>query len=1655
MPLIRKGGEADKLGNDYEAHWRLKLLMELIAGTSELLVIESFDRSLQIGIDAEVRRRSHNEFFTEFHSVKRQHATGAWTPSALLSRGTSSPLGSVIEKIKTDDGSRIGVFVSQSHVEDLPDLCDAAARSPNNEIFQDRLQAGSVTDRGKFMPLFTQVSKWTGVEKDKLHNILRRLEFRSWRDAPLEAEVCSEIQREIMRTDGSEVDSAAVTEHLAAFMILNLGAPITRQAVLDYIGTQGFCQKNLNNVPIAVGQVTTQNRRFTSEAEVRLVRNTRIPRTEAERITNLVSGERRRWIILTGDAGTGKSCVLAQTVEQLNERSVPTFAFRLDAASPADSMTKLKEFLAINWEPVMLLDGIAQRRKSVLIIDQVDALSEVGGRRNAQQWSVLRRLIDDAKKSPMMSIVLSCRKFDLDYDSQIKGLLKARNEQPEKIEVALLAIECVKSFLSEEGIDISQWIDSQIDILRVPLHLDLFIRCKATSRSPVVSSSDLYRRYLDQLRADSAAATPGWDIDEALHELVSCFSDSQAVALEWGVVDSRGLVRHCNKLISAGILFIQGSGNQQLVRFFHDTFYDHVFAAEFVRSKSSITALLTRSGERQELFRRTQCRQILALLREGTTPERIRYMAELRALLLAPKVRTHIKFFLLVWLNSHIDPSDDEWSVVKEAAKSIATRDHIYRLATWGKLGWFDLLNRHGQWSEWLRSRDERWSSGITWMFGQTDMVQHRGTEIAAIFEESQWSGSAEQKRWRRRLGEVLGSGKSYSSDAMFALFLRAFDEKWQELERVNFWQYDLRGLPNRRPEGAVKVLDIILTKRLCFSTTGQIVMTKRSPLWWQEFVETRKARKDAKRWNEAAKGRKPKLQRVLEWLKSTWGHSVKNEPVPAIKDEKPEGLFKKMSRRAKSFLAPETDERGLTQADLAAFLSECANHIPHEFARAVTSFAESFKATGDNAKYWVFSDMWTSYDHQLHEISGALRGGLARALSHLARVSPDDAKTLVDRLLKLAIRGLDLITMEAWGENPQFFSSDIVRFFKERPERLFYAPSSWSEGNAEGYYGRRLICSVHPFLSSAEFLEVERLIRATPEKLSSVADYKRLFEDNFSRAPDMKNPEDRQVILRYLRWINHRRFTVLSVLPPQRMSAAGRRKLTVWTSQYGKPDHSPPTRGGVRSVGSPIEKESLERMDDAQLLNALRRYDRHAAPKRPFEWSTHGLEGELRGMAASQKPRFLFLLGKMDESIEFRYQTAVVSGLVGWGDDSSAPKQTGQLSDDELTGLADRFAGTTDSEMAKAICWGLEKRIRKGTTVSRWTDILLHFALHHPNPATEGDDTSVRSFNGERNLGFELMQTGINRVRGVACDVLAATVFADRESAMSIRPHMPGLISDRSKCVRACMVRLLMAWLNIDRDEAVSWFTEMMGNDAELLNVPTVEHFLAYACATHAIKLATVIDRMVFQLKGDARLIGVGQTTRCAFNDPAWQSKVNSVLKSGDPAARKRTAEIAAGAWEIERLRPLAEQWLRQCFKDPDLEVRREASSVFRQVPDDKWDSAVPLASDFVNSEAFQNSASTFVWKLDDADPLPVPLVIHVVRRALELWTIYKGTPGKLDELRWGSTNIGSLVLLAYNNATSSAQKSECLDLLDKLLLEGLYDIGSLIKDTEAQVSE
>jgi hypothetical protein len=163
---------------------------------------------------------------------------------------------------------------------------------------------------------------------------------------------------------------------------------------------------------------------------------------------------------------------------------------QLDRGTPQElgkALTNRRE------SPVTTLKGFEPERVSVLIVDQVDAVSEVSGRSGAVKEAVLR-MANDAQNLKTVSLVLVCRSFDFDNDPRLKTL--KQHSSVDQIEVPLLVWnDEVAPILASKDVDVNQLSPGQKELLCVPLNLAIFLEVGSEGQG-FGSRSDLLKTLL-------------------------------------------------------------------------------------------------------------------------------------------------------------------------------------------------------------------------------------------------------------------------------------------------------------------------------------------------------------------------------------------------------------------------------------------------------------------------------------------------------------------------------------------------------------------------------------------------------------------------------------------------------------------------------------------------------------------------------------------------------------------------------------------------------------------------------------------------------------------------------------------------------------------------------------------------------------------------------------------------------------------------------------------------------------------------------------------------------------------------------------------------------------------------------------------------------
>ncbi|WP_445242838.1 NACHT domain-containing protein [Microcoleus sp. POL10_C6] len=586
------------------------------------------------------------------------------------------------------------------------------------------------------------------------------------------------------------------------------------QTINQTIINQGNAALALNNYDVLLAAVDTINSCYFSRLKKEAIAGKIILRDEVVPIVDkLTSPEHKRGILVTGQAGVGKSGVIHQTMEALIQKSVPLIAFRVDRLTPTQSPNQVGEQLEnLPTSPAHVLGNIAQGRDCVLVIDQLDAVSTASGR-ISDFFDCIEQIVDQAKDYPKMRLLLACRKFDLDYDYRLKRLTGEKGIA-DMVPINPLSHEKVQEVVAQLGLNSISLNKKQLELLSIPLHLRLLAEVAEGSKANVLNfttAKDIYDKFWDYKKdiIDRRGNYDHWT--DVIYTLCDSMSKKQRLSVPKARVDQYG--KTAELMTSEHILVLDG----HQYSFFHESFFDYAFARRFAGKEEELLIFLG-SGEQQHLFRRAQVRQILVYERDA---ERDRYLADLEALITSPNVRFHIKKVVFALLAALDDPTQEEWEII---APLIGKQADPITQQVWQTLRssvhWFQLLDSLGLIEQWLRDeKDERIEQTLILLSIMQRQIPARVAELAEPF-----IGVSEA--WRDRLNYLIQRAELVTERRFFEFFLRLIhagildQPRGRIASNRDFWR-QIYSLPQQRPDWACEAISCYLNRYLDLSVAA------------------------------------------------------------------------------------------------------------------------------------------------------------------------------------------------------------------------------------------------------------------------------------------------------------------------------------------------------------------------------------------------------------------------------------------------------------------------------------------------------------------------------------------------------------------------------------------------------------------------------------------------------------------------------------------------------------------------------------------------------------------------------------------------------------------------------------------------------------------
>ncbi|WP_406154591.1 hypothetical protein OG806_49455 [Streptomyces sp. NBC_00882] len=663
--MVTAGGAGDKLPNRFEHWWTALQVARLLRGEASSIHLEPLNAAGE-GIEFEIR-------LPDGPCCDQVKASGAaWTPGALAE---------VLRKVKVHlaEGKRVRLVVAT----DAPSLRGLCVRARDADVFEDFEESRT----GPHAALFAKVvAAWADVDQETAWRYLRLVEVLH---EPEEG-----LQRAVNLSYAALVqgDSEAVVSILRALFDQQIHHVLTAPLVWDYLEKREVRRRFLVGDTTTVDALWGTVERFVFSAKAQPAAFGLAARPHADDLVELLTatGPAGPQIVLCeGAAGMGKSTVVSEVAQRLQGRGWYTAAVRMSAVSAdTQSAAALGRSGAMGLEdsPAVVLASVAGGQPALLVVDQLDAVSTYSGRM-AEVFVAVDEMLGQLLYEPTVKVLLVARTVDVEHDFRLRELA-SHTERVRRFRLDELSDDAVREVLLRSGSDPANLSSKTLRLLRVPLHLSVFSRLTAAARTGSYRTlQQLYYQFTEERRMALEPKTTPAAWPRITGALVEYLSDNETLSAPAPILDAfdRADLR---VLESEGIL-VKEAGDR--TGFFHESYFDYLFARTFMTGTTTLHDFLVDSG--QALFRRAQTRQILEHT-EAIDPDRFR--TDVRELLESPAIRPHINDVVITVLRQ-IDATSDDWNVVADLAWSPSPLAPKIR-SLLSQPAWFDAADHDGYW---------------------------------------------------------------------------------------------------------------------------------------------------------------------------------------------------------------------------------------------------------------------------------------------------------------------------------------------------------------------------------------------------------------------------------------------------------------------------------------------------------------------------------------------------------------------------------------------------------------------------------------------------------------------------------------------------------------------------------------------------------------------------------------------------------------------------------------------------------------------------------------------------------------------------------------------------------------------------------------------
>lgn len=697
------GGRADKRGNSYEIDCIIYEMLKVLDEKNYSVCIEPLDTD-EIGTDILVTNFDGQK---EHQQCKARNASKEyWNISDLKEKNIFSTW-----KVHLDrDCFRKVALVSPVACTFLSDLHDRASNTSGKA--EDFYSIQIMKSSKPFQEFYEKFCDEMGLNSDDNNDILKSINYlkRIYYKQISEYQLKEMINLYIQNFFSTKVET--VYNAFVSLIVKEdiLGKETTQTILMDYFKKQGITfrlQDNDERISPRIQEINQEYRKNFNPLLNGFVHR-KVFADCIEAITNEKS------IIISGNAGYGKSGCTEAILNYCEEEKIPHIAIKLDRRIPHKNCESWGHDLGFPSSIVHSIHWVSRNKNAVIILDQLDALRWTQAN-SSEALTVCMELIRQVEylnheRNKKIIIVFVCRTYDLENDNNINSLFKKQDTLKNDwkiIRVDVFEENEVKEII---GKNYENFLPKLKNLLKIPSNLYIWQHLdKNEVYEGCLTTSHLINNWFEQIcRKSKMAGLEEKAVNEAIKNIV-VFLDKTGRLYIPKQISNIGEAE-LDYLISSEIIILQ---NNKL-SFVHQSILDYFISlsmSEKYFNKQSIEEIIGEKSK-QDPKRRYQIQMFLQNIFELDS---IDFLLIGEKMLFSNNVRYYVKYIFYEILRQIEEPDENITQFILTNYENNIFGNYLMDNAIFGKKQYISILMAHGILEKWYLENKKNIVFNLLW----------------------------------------------------------------------------------------------------------------------------------------------------------------------------------------------------------------------------------------------------------------------------------------------------------------------------------------------------------------------------------------------------------------------------------------------------------------------------------------------------------------------------------------------------------------------------------------------------------------------------------------------------------------------------------------------------------------------------------------------------------------------------------------------------------------------------------------------------------------------------------------------------------------------------------------------------------------------------